>query len=330
MSGVYSVNSIGRLSSGGIIANYKCPAACGHCLYGCSPEAEPGYMNSSTAVKICENLRRLGCRSVHIGGGEPFLNPDGLVNLIKIIISSGLRVDYIETNAAWVTDDDDHIRKILSNVTHAGGECIMVSADPFHVAFIPFWKPERLIRLLRETGAQYFIWQERYLSLLRKLDPVKTYESDDLQRMFGYDVAGQCAREYGMGFNGRALNLLRKYGKRKPIAMLLEPCPELRNASHFHVDFLGRYIPPGCTGMGILIEDVGKELDPKKYPVVSRLFEGGVSALLEYARKSGYVPDPGGYVSKCELCFAIRKHLIAQDRQAYPDLTPDSFYRQDY
>jgi len=287
-------------------------------------------MDKTVAVRICENLRRLGCRSVHIGGGEPFLNPDGLVSLIKIIISSGLQIDYIETNAAWITDDDGRVRQILSNAVHAGGNCIMVSADPFHVEFIPFWKQERLIRLLEETGTPHFIWQERYLPLLRKLDPEKTYDSADLQNVFGYDVIYQCAREYGMGFNGRALNLLRKYGKRKTVTMLLGPCPELRNTSHFHVDFLGCYMPPGCTGMGILIEDVGEELDPEKYPVVTRLFGGGVSALLEYAGEVGYVPDPEGYVSKCELCFNIRKHLITQARQAHPDLTPDCFYGQDY
>ena len=324
------MNCIVRLSSGGIIANYKCPAACGHCLYGCSPQAESGYIDQSTAARICANLRRLGCRSVHIGGGEPFLNPDGLVNLIKTIVDSGLQLDYIETNAAWITDDDDRTRWILSNVAGAGGDCIMVSADPYHVEFVPFWKAERLIRLLRKTGTQHFVWQERYLPLLRKLDPQKTYDGGDLQHLFGYDVVGQCAREYGMGFNGRALNLLRKYGKRKPAALLLEPCPELRNTSHFHVDFLGRYIPPGCTGMGILIEDVGTKLDPGKYPVVSKLFEGGVSALLEYARAASYVPVLEGYVSKCDLCFDIRKYLITQDRQAHPDLTPESFYWQNY
>ena len=324
------MKSITRLSSGGIIANYQCPAACGHCLYGCSPQAEPGYIDNVTAVRICDNLLRLGCRSVHIGGGEPFLNTDGLVNLIKVITGSGLAIDYIETNAAWITDDDDRTRQILSKVLIAGGNCIMVSADPFHIGFIPFWKPERLIRLLKKTGVPYFIWQERYLSMLRKLDPSKTYDSDDLRNVFGYDVTGQCAYDYGIGFNGRALNLLRKYGKRKPVTTLLESCPELHSTSHFHVDFLGRYIPPGCTGMGILIEDVGKELKPEKYPVVSKLIENGVIALLEYARELGYAPDPEGCVSKCELCFTIRKHLITQDKQGYPDLTPDRFYWQNY
>ena len=133
-----------------------------------------------------------------------------------------------------------------------------------------------------------------------------------------------------MGFNGRALNLLRKYGKRRPTEQLSEKCPELHNTNHFHADYLGYYISPGCTGMGIMLEDIGKELDPKKYPVMSKLFRGGVRELFEYARELGYNSDPVGYYSKCELCFCIRKYLINKDREAHPDLTPRSFYSQNY
>jgi len=267
---------IKRLSSGGIIANYQCPAACGHCLYGCSPAAQPGYIDEPMAAKLCGQLRRLGCQGLHIGGGEPFLNIKGLIGLIKAIRGSGISLEYIETNAAWITGD------------------------------------------------------ERYLPLLGRLDPGKTYDGQALKEVFGYDVQWQCAQEYGMRFGGRALNLLRKYGERKPITPPSKPCSELQNTGHFHVDYLGRYIPPGCTGMGILLEDLGNELDPASYPVLSRLYKQGLGGLLEHAQELGYVLNPGGYVSKCELCFDIRKYLVSADRRGHPDLTPERFYMQDF
>ena len=321
---------IDRLSSGGIIANYRCPAACGHCLYGCSPSAQPGYMDGATAAALCGRLRRLGCRGLHIGGGEPFLDVEGLIGLVGAIHNSGIGLDYIETNAAWVTDDDVRSRRILSGVASAGGDCIMVSADPFHVEFIPFWKSKRLLRLLREMGISHFIWQERYWPLLERLDPQKTYDAQALMDVFGYDVQRRCAEEYGMRFHGRALNLLRQSGRKMPVAPLPGPCAELRSTGHFHVDYLGRYIPPGCTGMGILLDDVGKALDPSRYPVLSRLYAQGLRGLLPYAQERGYKLADDGYVSKCELCFDIRKHLISTDKKAHPDLTPESFYRQDF
>jgi len=88
--------------------------------------------------------------------------------------------------------------------------------------------------------------------------------------------------------------------------------------------------PPGCTGMGVLLEDMGKELDPASYPVLSRLFARGLAGLLPYARELGYRLDPEGYMSKCELCFDIRKFLITTDRQGHPDLSPERLYSQDF
>jgi hypothetical protein len=64
--------------------------------------------------------------------------------------------------------------------------------------------------------------------------------------------------------------------------------------------------------------------------VISRLLSGGVGRLYAYAEGLGYTAKPGGYVSKCELCFDIRKFLISKDREAYPDLAPQSFYEQDF
>ena len=61
-----------KLFHGGIMANYRCTAACRHCLYACSPERTDGYINEATAESVASLLRTAGCYSVHIGGGEPF------------------------------------------------------------------------------------------------------------------------------------------------------------------------------------------------------------------------------------------------------------------
>lgn len=102
-------------------------------------------MDAANASVLCGKLRRLDCRSLHIGGGEPFLDIEGLVGLIGAIRKSGINLEYIETNAAWITGDDARDRSILADIAGAGGDCVMVSADPFHIEFIPFWKPKKLL-----------------------------------------------------------------------------------------------------------------------------------------------------------------------------------------
>ncbi len=98
------MKTVNRLRHGGIMANYQCTAACRHCLYACSPERTGGYITEDMAKEVCGLLREGGCRSVHIGGGEPFLDFDGLLALVEAATGAGISVEYIETNAYWATD----------------------------------------------------------------------------------------------------------------------------------------------------------------------------------------------------------------------------------
>ena len=315
-----------------MIACYECHAACAHCMYGCSPDLPPDYMTVETAGYLCDKILRLGCRSLHIGGGEPFLDPDNLALLIKTMDRGGVSVDYVETNAAWITEDAKRDRETLNKIIKTGGNCIMVSADLFHIEFIPFRKTKTLIDLLNRGGINHFIWQQRFLPVLEKLDPDKLYDREALINELGYDAQAQCAREYGMGFNVRALKIIRRMGNRKPASDFIidKPCENLLRANHFHVDLYGRYIPPGCTGMGIDIDDLGKPLDEEKYHVFSRLYSGGLKELYEYALSQGFEPDAKGYASKCDLCFSIRKYFVKKDEASYTDLVPNWYYYQDF
>ena len=86
------MRTVERLYHGGIMANYQCTAACRHCLYACSPERSGGYISKAVAEEISSLLRKGGCRAVHIGGGEPFLDFDGLLELVQTVTSAGIDV----------------------------------------------------------------------------------------------------------------------------------------------------------------------------------------------------------------------------------------------
>ena len=74
---------INNLQAGGLITNYYCSSKCKHCLYACSPNWPKEYISRKNAEKYLEFTRTLNNYSLHIGGGEPFLNKDGLLEVVK-------------------------------------------------------------------------------------------------------------------------------------------------------------------------------------------------------------------------------------------------------
>ncbi len=308
-----------RIDSSGVMTSYACSAACAHCLYCSAPSAGGGFMNAGTADKIARTLRRMGASSMHIGGGEPFLNLESLRLTIRALRANGIGIDYVETNAFWHKGDgrsEELIREL--------DVPLMVSIDPFHAEFVPPGRPLELAQLLSRMGWDFFVWQDRYVKRLLPLARERRATRGDLQNLLGEDYLFDAAREYGLRANGRALTILRKKLPARPAEAYLDgtPCRVL-DGRHCHIDLYGNFVPPGCPGIAVDIEDILEDrVTPEKYPVATLLMRGGVRALFKYARESGFAP--GDYISKCELCFFIRDHL-ARVRPSR-DVNPACFY----
>ena len=322
-----------NLYGGGIIPTYLCTASCRHCLYGCSPKADKHYIEETECEKLCEYLAMLNCHSMHIGGGEPFLNPEKLITLVRTMRKYNISVDYIETNASWLASGMDEVNAInlLHELKSVGGHSILISVDPFHIEFIPLKKVLKLIDYCEKAGMDYFLWQEQFLHKLLKLDHDKRYSREELSTVLGADYIFDTASHYGLSYNGRALNIAREYAKREDYKKFLDdvPCRNLSNFAHFHVDFACNIIPPACTGLGIETEDfIKNELSQEKYPIYNALQNGGTAALFDYAVTFGFEPNINGYVSKCELCFDIKKHLFKACKSR--DLYPEFYYESDF
>jgi uncharacterized Fe-S cluster-containing radical SAM superfamily protein len=314
-----------KINYSGIMTSYVCSASCRHCMFCSSPKAGKDFITEEAAGRITRTLAREGVTSVHIGGGEPFLNFAALTGLLEAMRNNGVGVDYIETNAFWCRDEKT-VYERLASVRALGVRTVMVSVDPFHAEYIPLNRPLLLIRLLRETGMDYFVWQERFISRLRRLDPSRTHTHAELKSLLGDDYVAETAREYGLGMNGRALTIAGQLYPRRPAAAFLtrDPC-RLLDGGHCHIDLYENFIPSGCPGISVALDDYfGGALSEEKYPVVTRLLRGGIAALYEYSVSHGFTPSADGYVTKCELCFFVRDYL----RSAKPsyDIAPDCFY----
>lgn len=312
--------------SSGVITNYNCTASCRHCMFASSPSCKKDYMTREKAEEVATLLERAGTLSVHIGGGEPFMDFDGLCHTVNALRRHGIGIDYIETNGFWAKNEDAARRK-LEVLKRIGVYTIMVSVDPFHIEYVPLELPLRLVGLLEEYGFDYFIWQQRFLKRLMQLDITKTHTKEELQSVLGEDYITETAREYGLGINGRALLFADKiYGKRDVYEVATnEDCPSLTRPHHCHIDLYGKAIPSRCTGICLDAEDyLMGNITEEKYPVVYHLIHGGTKELLEYAKGKGFIPASDGYATKCALCFDIRKYLL--ENSPSEDLGPHDFY----
>ncbi|AEM74590.1 radical SAM protein [Caldicellulosiruptor acetigenus] len=319
---------IERLFSGGVITNYYCSSACKHCLYNSSPSWKKEYMPEEMADKVFKTLKKFGVFSVHIGGGEPFLNFEGLKKVINKANENGIYIEYIETNASWV-ENEDEVKRRLKELKNLGIETILVSISPFHNEYIPFKKVLRLIQLLNEVGIGIFPWIEGFANEIRRLNIDKTHSLSEYKDLFGENYIRHLPQRYYLTLNGRAIKTFEDYFPTKTADEIIKnslACFELYSKNHFHMDLFGNFIPNPCVGFRISIDDLGKELDTGKYFFVNLLYTQGVRGLFEYAKENyGYTPSKK-FLNKCSLCFDIRRFLVLDKNIEAPDLGPREFY----
>jgi hypothetical protein len=255
---------------------------------------------------------------VHIGGGEPFLNFEGLVLMVRRLREAGITLDYIETNAYWAADASElkKARGNLERLLAEGADTLCISIDPYHAEYVPYGAPIALAELCDKTGMGYFLWKREFLPVLSRLDSKKAHSRAEMEKALSRQYIHNTARLYGIGYGGRAVNIEREFGALYPaesFAAESSPCHNLLATGHFHVDMDCSFLPPRCTGIRIPLSETVDGIPEGKYPAFEALYSGGVSALLDLARQHGFARDSSGYPSKCSLCFHLRHFLSEKE-----------------
>jgi hypothetical protein len=216
-----------------------------------------------------------------------------LLELVRTAAKAGITVEYIETNAYWAKDRQQVIAK-LEELSRSGADTLCISHDQFHAEYVPSDLPLSLAEICREIGFGHFVWQ---------------------------------ADRSGLQYGGRAISIEAELVKRKSVESILDtkPCNGLlcKYGGHYHVDLYGRYIPPGCTGIAIPLEEAVHGIPDGKYPVLEALLSGGIVELLHYAQTLGFAPDPDGYPSRCAFCIHIR-HWLSENAPS-PELDAEHY-----
>ena len=321
--------SLSRLISGGLITNYSCSSRCRHCLYRSGPRWPRHYMDRATALENLRTARALGCRAVHVGGGEPFLNPEGLLAVLDAAREAGVRVEYVETNSSWYRD---HRRAcaLLERILERGVDTLLVSISPLHNEHIPFARVQGVIRACRDVGMGVFPWIAEFAPEVGRLDPDRPHPLEEYEKVYGPGYLRRLPDRYWVVPGGRALETFGPF--RPPILLeLLKAsggCSELARTDHFHLDLYGNYVPGLCAGLSVRRGDLGNPLDPERYPVITALYAGGVGALVDWAaHRFGYRPAQDAYPWKCTLCHEVRRFLVVERGLSTHELQPAGHYR---
>ncbi len=320
--------NINRLISGGLITNYYCSSTCRHCLYRCSPKWPKDYIDTETASLNFDKMKELGCHSVHIGGGEPLLNPKKLFKVLRIARKSKIDIEYIETNSSWFSNEKS-ASELLSKIITLGVSTLLVSISPFHNEFIPFYKVKGVIETCRSTGMSVFPWISDFYNEINSLDDTRKHTLQEYQKLFGDYFLHSVMWRYWISPGGRALDLIRQTNPFQTVEAILKTnkkdCGELAETNHFHMDVYGNFAPGLCAGFAIKREDLGKPLAEENYPLINRLYSKGIAGFYEFARKDYGFETNKQYPVKCELCYDIRKFLIEKGLNS-PELQPNFHY----
>ena len=274
-------------------------------------------------------IKSLGCHSVHIGGGEPFLNLDGLEMVIEVTRYQGINIDYVETNSSWFKGREVTV-KTLQSLRERGLSTLLVSMSPFHNEYIPFFKVKGVIAACREANINVFPWTSEFYPEIDEFDDRAAHTLSEYVEKYGENYLGRIPSRYWIHFGGRALRTFATVYDTKGSGDILSVnkggCRELLDVGHFHFDLYGNYIPGLCSGLTIRCEDVGTSLLPTEYPFLTTLYRNGIAAFLDLATEEyGYKPLRE-YLSKCDLCFDIRQHLVMQVGVKSKELQPLGYY----
>jgi hypothetical protein len=326
---------ISRLRSGGLITNYYCSSACRHCLYRCSPRWPKDFISPEETREALETSRQLGCRALHIGGGEPLLNPGGVAAVLSAAQDAGVAIEYVETNASWYRNHETACA-LLEKLVAAGLFTLLVSISPFHNEFIPFRKVRGVLAACRENGISVLPWIAGFTADLEAFDPERPHALEEYKEAFGADYLPRLTGRYWVSPGGRALETFGPYMKQIPVNRLIAEtragCAELADTGHFHLDLYGNYVPGLCAGLAIGRQDLGSPLDTEAYPLITRLYAGGLGPLLSYVSgEHGFTPSKESYAFKCELCYEVRRFLVIERGVNSCEIRPREHYLlQDY
>lgn len=125
----------------GLTLTYRCNAACAHCYNVSGPKRSADCLGWSQTGDHLREWVGLGVSDIGISGGEPFLYPDLVVDLVAELKALGVPLVSPFTNGFW-GNDEQAARELLTRLRRAGfgdspTDQVKISSGEFHIPFVP-------------------------------------------------------------------------------------------------------------------------------------------------------------------------------------------------
>lgn len=269
-----------------LLVSYKCNARCRHCFLSAGPDHSRVISRERALTLIGEACELPEIDHLFLEGGEPFLFPELVLELVEAASLGGLWVGML-SNGFWAHSRSAAVDR-LTPLAAAGLRSLSISTDSWHEEFIPKEKALRAAAIAQELG------------LSADIMSCNPQNSDVVCRGRAVDSLG-CTGEYDWA---ELVDCSERLAA--PTRIHIGPDGEVHLCQGL---LLGRSVGDAPLG------DVIAAYAPGDHPLVSRLSAGGPAALADFARESGWRPS-GLYRDPCHLCFEVRAFL----RGRYPEL----------
>ena len=131
--------------------SFACNLSCGHCIFRCGPN-DDRTMGVERARTFIEQAGEAGVRRIVFTGGEPFLHPHELRELIRHTAGQGMKSALV-TNAAWASSRVE-AKAYLASLKKTTLESITLSTDRYHLLEVPLENLRNALEASRDMGLQ--------------------------------------------------------------------------------------------------------------------------------------------------------------------------------
>jgi len=292
----------------GLLITERCDIACAHCWRGSSSSGND--MSLDEGREYIDQISHIqSVEWVSFTGGEPFLLPDLLNALIRHASTKGLWTECV-TNCSWA-ETPDKTQETLSRLKESGLDVVNISADDFHLEFVPFENIRNCFEAAKSLGLKTIIMGAAQgggayriadiVNLLGSKDvraprdqrSTEKYSAIAMETGFipvgrGADVSPDKRLIGSSRIEGPCHLVLRDIGI-NPMGELLVCCSA---ASVHKRGSLGQVKEKGIQRL------LGKT---REQPLFKVLSEKGPSSLAD----SLGIPWREGFVSRCHLCYEV-------------------------